>query len=209
MNERFPALLLIGPTGSGKTPLGRQLELHGLGAKACIHFDFGENLRQAVSAPEAVSGLAPNDVDLLRQLLEQGLLLEDRDFPIAEKLLRSFLERSQAAPATVVVLNGLPRHIGQARALDRLLDICTVFVLNCAPDVVLARIQQNTGGDRTHRQDDSLAAVERKLETFHERTVPLIDYFESHDANIWRLEVTAAMTPEQMWDALQRLTDVQ
>ncbi len=40
------AILLLGPTGSGKTPLGQALEKKGLAGRRCVHFDFGANLRE-------------------------------------------------------------------------------------------------------------------------------------------------------------------
>jgi adenylate kinase family enzyme len=48
-SERHHAMLLLGPTGSGKTPLGRQIERRGLGGQMFVHFDFGENLRRIVA----------------------------------------------------------------------------------------------------------------------------------------------------------------
>jgi hypothetical protein len=50
----LPALLLLGPTGAGKTPLGDWLEAHGLWGRPCHHFDFGANLRAVVAV---VAGL--------------------------------------------------------------------------------------------------------------------------------------------------------
>ena len=46
---RPAALLLIGPTGSGKTPLGDLLDREGLWHRRCCHFDFGERMRRIVA----------------------------------------------------------------------------------------------------------------------------------------------------------------
>ena len=70
------------------------------------------------------------------------------------------------------MMNGLPRHLGQAQALVDRLDVRHVLVLNCSPQVVLDRIARNTGGDRTHRTDDEVRAIERKLEIYSRRTQP-------------------------------------
>jgi len=45
---RNPAVLLLGPTGAGKTPLGEMIEARGLWGMSCLHFDFGANLRAVV-----------------------------------------------------------------------------------------------------------------------------------------------------------------
>jgi len=50
---RRDAILLVGPTGAGKTPLGEWLQLHGLWGRRCHHFDFGTNLREVASGNSA------------------------------------------------------------------------------------------------------------------------------------------------------------
>ncbi len=46
---KYKAVLLIGATGTGKTPFGQQLETQDLWGKRYHHFDFGEQLRLSVS----------------------------------------------------------------------------------------------------------------------------------------------------------------
>ena len=198
MNPR-PSLLLLGPTGSGKTPLGQLLHQRGLSGRRCLHFDFGENLRQVVErdCPDAI--LSPDDLKFLREVLHTGALLEDEDFPIAERVLQSFLARSGAGHDTLLVLNGLPRHVGQAEALGPLVDVHTVVSLVCAAEVVLRRIAANAGGDRAGRTDDQQADVRRKLSLYAKRTAPLVDYYRNRGARVVEVAVSAEMTAEQAW----------
>ena len=100
-------------------------------------------------------------------------------------------------------MNGLPRHIGQARSLTSILDPQIVLLLKCSPQTVVARINANTGGDRAHRVDDDLPAITQKLQIFAERTRPLVEYYRAAGATIHELEVTSCMTAEQMWSQLQ------
>ena len=78
-----------------------------------------------------------------------------------------------------MVLNGLPRHVGQAEGLESLVDVRVVVHLSCTAEDVVRRIASNVGGDRTGRVDDDLAAVRRKLAVFAERTAPLLDHYRS------------------------------
>jgi len=103
------ALLLIGPTGSGKTPLGNRLEAQGLAR----HFDFGAQLR-------AGTGLNAAEKEFVREVLATGALLENETFYIAEKILRAFMAGHEDE---LLVLNGLPRHVGQAVALELLVNV--------------------------------------------------------------------------------------
>ena len=133
MNARQQAIVLLGPTGSGKTPLGHILQTNGFQGRPCVHFDFGENLRQVAAQTEPDQWMTSADLALLRRVLTTGALLEDEDFPIAHRLLLSFLQRSGANAHTLVVMNGLPRHAGQAQALAPSLDVPAVIVLQCSP----------------------------------------------------------------------------
>ena len=47
--DKPQAVVLLGPTGSGKTPLGEWLEAKGLGGRRCHHFDFGTRLRRVAT----------------------------------------------------------------------------------------------------------------------------------------------------------------
>ncbi len=71
-NHRPPALLLLGPTGLGKTPLGLLLEARGLAGHRCVHFDFGDNLRQAVARYQPDDILSREDIEFLRHVLEEN-----------------------------------------------------------------------------------------------------------------------------------------
>ena len=167
-----------------------------------MHFDFGDNLRRVAAQEDPDDLVSPSDIEFIRRMLETGALLEDGDFPIAERILRAFLNHHGVDDNTLVALNGLPRHTGQAVAIAKILDVDTVVCLNCSSETVLARIAANTGGDRTLRTDDDLTAIQRKLAIYSERTSRLIEHYQVMGTGMVQLEVTAHMTPEQMWTAL-------
>jgi adenylate kinase family enzyme len=202
--RRTPALILIGPTGSGKTPLGELIAERGLWRTSCLHFDFGANLRWLVERNSPDRLISQKDIDFLRDVLDTGALLEDRHFPIAERILKSFLARSGAHAETLVALNGLPRHVGQAEAIDAIVDVRAVVHLRCRDEIIFPRIHSNVGGDRAGRVDDDLESIRRKLALFAERTAPLLDHYRGLGVRIEAIDVTATITPEEMWEILNR-----
>ena len=195
------AILLLGPTGSGKTPLGQYAETAGFAGRRCAHFDFGHELRQAAAAPQPPPGLTSTDITFIRRVLADGILLEDDTFHIAEAILRHFIDVRAPAPDTMIILNGLPRHLGQMRRLEPLLRIVRAVYLHCPPETVLARIRQNSGGDRTGRTDDSPDAVRRKLLLFEQRTAPLLDECHRRDIPVITLEIPIVTDPVTLWTA--------
>lgn len=191
------AILLIGPTGSGKTPLGQAAETAGLSGRRCVHFDFGQALRAAAASPP--TGLADADVAVIRHVLDTGALLEDDMFHIAGFILRRFIETRAPSPNDIIVLNGLPRHIGQTRQLESILTIIRVVHLYCSPDTVFTRIHLNSGGDRTGRTDDTPSDIRRKLAIFEQRTAPLLEDFRHRGIPVITLEVTPQDDPTILW----------
>lgn len=198
------AVLLLGPTGAGKTPLGIAAAVSGLWGKRCRHFDFGENLRRTAAAETARFRLTGVDLAVIRRSLATGALLEDAQFPIAARIFRGFLRAARAGPDDLILLNGLPRHAGQSRDMDRLVRVIAVVRLEAGAAVIRERIRRNTGGDRAGRIDDSLAEIRKKLEIYRRRTRPLVAHYRGRGAEIVRLRVGARTSAETMLSRLER-----
>ncbi|MBT3377367.1 MAG: hypothetical protein HN742_06010 [Lentisphaerae bacterium] len=196
------AILLVGPTGAGKSPLGDALECHGHHGRRCWHFDFGANLRLVAAGDMRPDAFTDADVAFVQCVLSAGALLEDETFYIAEGIFRAFIDIRPVGVGDVVILNGLPRHVGQARDVARFATVVEVIALACTPEVVEARVCANVGGDRAERTDDSLAEVRRKLEIFRQRTAPLIEYYCSSGVPLTRVDVMADMTADGALSAL-------
>lgn len=201
----WPSILLIGPTGSGKTPLGEEMERRGLIGRPCVHFDFGANLR-AAAGEEGDHGLTAPERAAIRASLETGALFEDRDMPMIVKILSRFAETRNVAPDALLVLNGLPRHRRQAEALAAIVDVERVVALEADATVIRERLKRDPGRDRAGRADDDPAAVAQRLDTFRERTAPLLDYYRESGVSITTIAVDAGMTAGEMYDELVRLT---
>ena len=208
MSELYTAILILGATGSGKTPFGAQLETQPLWGRKWRHFDFGEKLRNA-AAKGGNQFLSKEELSIIENSLKTNSLLEDKDFPIAEKILKNFLMEKNIEPILdVVILNGLPRHIGQAEALDKIMDIKAVIYFAATPSVLFERIKSNVGGDRADRTDDSIEEISRKLEIFKNQTMPLLDYYKNLDRTILEVEVDEDTIPLYIIQGLQSMKPI-
>ncbi|MDH4196731.1 MAG: nucleoside monophosphate kinase [Candidatus Aminicenantes bacterium] len=197
------AVLLLGPTGSGKTPLGRKLEENGLSGRRAIHFDFGAELRSAAAEAGRSAGLDAAELEVVKRSLVSGALLEDEEFPVALKVLRAFLHRLRPTPVDLLVLNGLPRHAGQAERMENLVDIRLVVVLEATAEVAGDRVGRDVGKDRAGRPDDKPADVRRKLELYERRTRPLVETYASRGVTVLRLSVGTEDTAEDIYEAMR------
>jgi adenylate kinase family enzyme len=192
------AVLLLGPTGAGKTPLGDCLASASLWGRTCRHFDFGERLRRCAASDRPPPGLSEQDLSVVRRALTTGALLEDGEFHIAAALLRQAAVEGGADPRRLLILNGLPRHAGQAAAVEPIAAVRAVVFLRCDPATAGERIRLNSGGDRGGRTDDSADEVRRKLELFEGRTRPLLDHYRRRGVFVMGLDVAARMSAEDM-----------
>ena len=202
--DRHDAILLIGPTGSGKTPLGELLDGAGLWDRRCRHFDFGRLLRRVAAGDDRPAGLSAEDVAFVESVLRTGALLEDEHFPIAAKVLRAFLFGHGLGRDDLVVLNGLPRHVGQAEDVDAILNVRAVIELACTPEVAAARVRSNAGGDRAGRGDDHEQLVREKLALFRRRTAGLVKWYRRRGAHVVVIDVAADTSAADLHTILQR-----
>ena len=196
------AILLLGPTGSGKTPLGIYLEQKSMLGKRCFHFDFGNELRNIVEGNVIPSEFTSGDIDYIKEVLKTGALLENETFYIAEKILSSFITGNSITDNDLIILNGLPRHIDQAKDVDTTVEIKMVLYLECSPEPVRERIRLNSGRDRSARIDDSIKEVDRKLNIFHKRTAPLLHYYQNKNIPVKKIVVTVTTTPAEILNTI-------
>ena len=194
-----PAILLIGPTGSGKTPLGQYIEANGIFNRRFAHFDFGELLRQ-IATGKRDCNLPASDISRLKAILDSGALLEADTFYLAEKIISHF---NTTTTADAILLNGLPRHEQQAKDISPWFSIRMVIRLACDAQTVFERIESNAGKDRSGRADDGLALIKQKLIIFNNRTVPLCEWFASKGISVMEIPVDVDTQPDAIVAALE------
>lgn len=197
----FPvdAVLLLGPTGAGKSPLGEHIAMNGLFGKKAHHLDFGAELRAILSRADSSLLYTASEIVFIKGVLKKGLLLENRHFPLARKIIGSFLDRSGYSPNDVLILNGIPRHSGQAEDIASVASIRALVILECSVDSVFCRLRDNVEGDRAGRFDDGVSLVKKKLRLFKERTAPLVDHYRNAGAAIVPVTMNDTTSAEEAY----------
>ncbi len=159
-------VLLFGPQGSGKgTQAKRIAAAHGI-----PHVSTGDMFRAAI-ARETPLG------QKVKPILESGELVPD-DLTVG--LIRERLSEPDAQ--TGFVLDGFPRNLAQAAALDVLLEelgrpLAAVLEL-LVPDEV-CRERMTLRAAEEGRTDDTPEAIARRLAIYHEETAPLAEYYRA------------------------------
>jgi len=177
------AILLVGPTGSGKSPLGNILEKK----ENAPHVDFGYELRASLHSSHSV--FSSDDLLFIREMLEAKALLPKERFDIAKKVLRVVLE---GCDARTLILNGFPRAVYHAEQIESLIDVVCVVELICSDEVVYERIgrrRRAESEDHSGRDDDRDEDVKKKLEIYRAETHLLIDYYRKKDVTVISLIV--------------------
>ena len=154
-------MVILGRQGSGKGTQSERLT----GRFGCVHLSTGDALRAAVAAGTELGLQAKAIMD------EGGLVGDD----IMNGIVRDRLIQASAESAG---LDGYPRTADQADALEAFLDEGghrLDVALNI--DVPIAEVTARML-DRG-RSDDTLEAIQRRLELYEEQTAPLRDWFEA------------------------------
>jgi adenylate kinase len=187
-------LILLGPPGAGKGTQAKKIaESYGLS-----HISTGEALREAARHGTGLGRQA-------KEYMERGdLVPDDLVVGIVEEYLKGL-------DVSGYLLDGFPRTVVQAEALDRLTEgtsqaVDKVLNLEIPDDRVIGRISgrrvcercseeyhllakppkkegicDKDGGKLVQRSDDREEAVRERISTYHKRTKPLADYYRRRD----------------------------
>ncbi len=181
-------ILLLGPQGSGKgTQAKRISEEYGI-----PHIATGDMLRRAIAEGTAL-GLQ------VKPILERGDLVPD-DLMIA--LIRERL--SELDTGAGFVLDGFPRTMPQAEALDAMLaeigrELSVVFELQISDEECIRRLLKRA--QEEGRTDDTPEVVAHRLELYHEQTEPLVEYYRTRGILVG---IHADGTVNQVFAEIQR-----
>jgi adenylate kinase len=157
-------VLLLGPQGSGKGTQARRIaDEYGL-----THIATGDMLRRAIAAGTPLG-------ERVQPILESGQLVPD-DLMI--ELIRERLVDEETADG--FVLDGFPRTMNQAQALDALLReigrrLTLAFELQVPDAVSIDRLTKRA--EEEGRPDDTPEAIAERLALYHSETEPLVEHY--------------------------------
>lgn len=159
-------LVLLGAPGSGKGTQAVRLQQ----ALGVPHISTGDLLRAAVAAGTTLGLQA-------KAVMERGELVSD------DIVLGMLGERLSAGDVDKgFVLDGYPRNIAQAHALDALLaelgqPVDQAVLLDVDTELLIERIAGRAQAEG--RSDDTPETVRNRLRVFNEQTAPVIDFYAS------------------------------
>lgn len=178
-------LVVLGPPGAGKGTQGVEFARR----HAIPQISTGDILRDAVKSGSDLGRRA-------RATMDAGGLVDDA---LMIAIVRERLDRPDAAAG--FVLDGYPRTVAQAAALDEIMNGRPLIVIDVAvpDDALVARLARRRvcgrcsratsvdltpgprcdrcGGELSQRSDDTESVVRERLRVYADETRPLVDYY--------------------------------
>jgi adenylate kinase len=159
-------ILLLGPQGAGKGTQAKRIAAE----YGIPHIASGDMLRDAIAAGTELGRL-------VQPIYDRGDLVPDE---LMIGLIRERLAQADAADG--FVLDGFPRTMAQAGALDAMLhdigrDLDVVFELQLPDEVAFERLLKRARIES--RADDTPEVIRNRLANYHELTAPLVGYYRA------------------------------
>jgi adenylate kinase len=180
--------IFLGPPGAGKGTQAKLLAGH-LGI---AHVSTGDLLRRAIAEGTELGKKA-------KMFMEKGELVPDA-------LLLGLVRDTLEGPARGgCILDGYPRNLTQAEALDRLLGeigqrLAGVVELEVSEQVLVDRIAKRAAAEG--RSDDGARTVRNRLRVYRDQTAPLVQYYRARGA---LREVAGEGTVDEIQGRLRRM----
>jgi len=160
-------LILFGPPGAGKgTQAVRIQEKYN-----ARQLSTGDMLRAECESGSPLG-------EMLQSILDGGQLVPDE---VMMELISYAIDNE--ACANGFILDGFPRTLGQAQALNIMLlqedkEIDHVIVLEVDDGILVDRILKRAEESDDARSDDNEETLKKRLAVYHEQTAPVLPYYE-------------------------------
>lgn len=163
-------IVLLGPPGAGKGTQAKEL----VSKFGIVQLSTGDMLRAAVAAGTPI-GLKAKDI------MARGQLVPDE---VVVGIVDDRVEQPDARNG--FILDGFPRTVPQAEALDRMLEakrlrLDGVVELKVDPDILIRRIENRVEQAKLRgealRPDDNAEVLKQRLVAYAAQTAPLVDYY--------------------------------
>ena len=184
-------LIMLGAPGAGKgTQAVRIAETRGI-----PHISTGEMLRGAIAAGSELG-------QKVKSIVESGALVPDE---LVIDVIRDRLAQSDTQNG--FVLDGFPRTLGQAEALDLLLaelgrPLEVVLELELAEDTAVERMLGRAA--EQGRADDTPEVIRNRFEVYRRQTEPLSEYYRSKGILV---AVDSTPSMDEVFTAIERALD--
>jgi len=188
--------LIFGPPGSGKGTQAARIESE----FGMAHLSTGEILRSEASHGSAVGKEAA-------RIMAAGDLVPD---DLIDRIVASRLGRTDAA--TSVLLDGFPRTIEQAKALDRMLrqlgrKVDYVVALDVPEPLLVDRLLHRAAVEG--RADDTREAIMERMHEYRARTAAVLDHYRRNDVPVAEVDGVGGLDEVfgRVREAIKRVTD--
>ncbi|AZS49251.1 adenylate kinase [Bacillus phage vB_BpsS-140] len=171
------AIVLIGCAGSGKSTMGKLLA-------------------------DVSNGTYISTGDIARRMEAVGLYDSTTGKLAPERLMRMCLEEDLDNASDVVILDGFPRTVAQARYLETIVDTIDVIMLNISREEATSRLIARG------RKDDTKENIERRMERYFDSINSILAFIMDSDINgayknVMSAESDATLTQAvKIWEKL-------
>ena len=160
-------IILFGPPGAGKGTQAKFLiERYGI-----LQISTGDMLRDAVAKGNEIGKEVKN-------VMEKGELVSDK---LIMSLISDRIDQKDCKQG--FILDGFPRTLAQAIALDKILEdknlhIDHVIQIHVDEDLLLNRINKRASENENARKDDNSEILANRLIVYNQQTIPVLQHYE-------------------------------
>ena len=159
-------IILFGPPGAGKGTQAEKLVTE----RGMVQLSTGDMLRAAIAAGSELGLKA-------KAIIDAGELVSD---DIMVGMINERMSHDDCKAG--VILDGFPRTVAQAQALDAMfadknIDLAHVIEIKVDEEALFARIEKRASETDGERSDDNAEVLAKRLKVYHDNTAPVLPYY--------------------------------